>query len=156
MVSMHGIERDVRLSPGETAEIAGFEWHFVGLRERQGPNFIADQAQFDISRNGEHVTTVLPEKRHYMVRDTVMTNAGINPGFFRDLFVAMGEPVDGEMAWAVRIQYKPLIRWIWLGSIFMAVGGFLAVSDRRYRVRQRRERTASGRESGLSLEEAKA
>ncbi len=156
MVSMHGVERDVRMSPGDTAEIAGFEWHFVGLREREGANFIADQARFDISRDGNHVTTVLPEKRHYMVRDTVMTNAGIDPGFFRDLFVAMGEPVDGELAWSVRIQHKPLIRWIWLGSIFMAAGGFLAVSDRRYRVRQRRERTASDRESGLSFEEAKA
>ncbi len=143
VVSLHGVERDVRMSPGDTAEIAGFEWHFVGMRERQGANFIADQAQFDISRDGKHVATVLPEKRHYIVRGTVMTNAGINPGFFRDLFVAMGEPVDGAMAWAVRIQYKPLIRWIWLGSIFMAIGGFLAVSDKRYRIRQPHARRAS-------------
>lgn len=149
VVSIHGVERDIRMSPGDTADIAGFEWHFVGMRERQGPNFIADQAQFDISRDGRHVATVLPEKRQYVVRGTVMTNAGINPGFFRDLFVALGEPVDGAMAWAVRIQYKPLIRWIWLGSIFMAIGGFLAVSDRRYRVRQPHVRRAP-RESGES------
>jgi len=158
MVSIQGVERDVRMSPGDTAEIAGFEWTFVGLRERQGPNFVADQARFDISRDGKPVTSVFPEKRHYLVRGSVMTNAGISPGLFRDLFVALGEPVDGQLAWAVRIQYKPLIRWIWLGSIFMALGGVLAISDKRYRVRQRQKvaNDAPGNAGADRLQEARA
>jgi len=71
-----------------------------------------------------------------------MTNAGISPGLFRDLFVALGESVEGEVAWSVRIQYKPLVRWLWLGALMMAAGGAFAVSDKRYRVRQRRTVTA--------------
>ncbi|MDX1589060.1 MAG: cytochrome c-type biogenesis CcmF C-terminal domain-containing protein, partial [Oleiphilaceae bacterium] len=140
-----GVERDIRMSPGDTAQVAGLEWTFVGMREREGKNFVADQGRFDIRRDGQRVTTVFPEKRHYPVQGSVMTDAGISPGLFRDLFVALGEPVDGDQAWAVRIQYKPLIRWIWLGAIFMAAGGILAVSDKRYRVRQSVVKRASGK-----------
>ena len=137
MVSIHGVEQDRRMAPGDRLEVAGYEWHFADLGERQGPNFTAQSATFDIYREGEKVTTVYPEKRHYPVRDSIMTNAGISAGVLKDLFVALGENVEGQTAWSVRIQYKPMVRWIWGGALFMALGGAFAVSDRRYRVRQR-------------------
>ncbi|PAU81379.1 heme lyase NrfEFG subunit NrfE [Halovibrio salipaludis] len=143
MVSIHGVEQDRRMAPGDRLEIAGYEWHFADLGERQGPNFTAQRATFDIYREGEKVTTVYPEKRHYPVRDSVMTNAGISAGVLKDLFVALGENVEGQTAWSVRIQYKPMVRWIWGGAIFMALGGAFAVSDRRYRVRQRQTVTVA-------------
>jgi cytochrome c-type biogenesis protein CcmF len=142
MVSMHGVEQDRRMAPGDRVEVAGFEWHFADLGEREGANFTAERARFDVYRDGDLVATVFPEKRHYPVRMNVMTNAGISPGLFRDLFVALGESVEGEVAWSVRIQYKPLVRWLWLGALMMAAGGAFAVSDKRYRVRQRRTVTA--------------
>ncbi|MYL27010.1 MULTISPECIES: heme lyase CcmF/NrfE family subunit [Halomonadaceae] len=143
MVSIHGVEQDRRMAPGDRLEVAGYEWHFADLGERQGPNFTAQRATFDIYREGEKVTTVYPEKRHYPVRDSVMTNAGISAGVLKDLFVALGENVEGQTAWSVRIQYKPMVRWIWGGALFMALGGAFAVSDRRYRVRQRQTVTVA-------------
>ena len=143
MVSIHGVEQDRRMAPGDRLEVAGYEWHFADLGERQGPNFTAQRATFDIYREGEKVTTVYPEKRHYPVRGSVMTNAGISAGVLKDLFVALGENVEGQTAWSVRIQYKPMVRWIWGGALFMALGGAFAVSDRRYRVRQRQTVTVA-------------
>lgn len=143
MVSIHGVEQDRRMAPGDRLKIAGYEWHFADLDEREGPNFTAQRATFDIYRDGERVTTVYPEKRHYPVRGNVMTNAGISPGILKDLFVALGDNVEGQTAWSVRIQYKPLVRWIWGGALVMALGGAFAVSDRRYRIRQRRTVTAA-------------
>ena len=142
MVSMHGVEQERRMSPGDRIEVAGYEWHFVDLGRRDGPNYKADRARFDVYSDGERVTTVYPEKRHYPVRNNVLTEAGIDSGLFRDLFVALGDSVDGEVAWSVRLQYKPLVRWIWFGAVLMALGGAFAISDRRYRVRQRRTVTA--------------
>ena len=143
MVSIHGVEQDRRMAPGDRLEIAGYEWHFVDMSEHQGPNYTARRATFDIYRNGERVTTVYPEKRHYPVRESVMTNAGISPGLLKDLFVALGDNVEGQAAWSVRIQYKPMVRWIWGGAVLMALGGAFAVSDRRYRVRQRQTVTVA-------------
>ena len=142
VVSMHGVEEERRMSPGERVEVAGYAWHFADLGRYEGQNYTADRARFEVYGEGERIATVYPEKRHYSVRNSVMTEAGINGGLFRDLFVAMGESIEGEVAWSVRIQYKPLVRWLWLGALMMALGGALAVSDRRYRVRQRRTVTA--------------
>ncbi|SFM17882.1 heme lyase CcmF/NrfE family subunit [Marinobacter zhejiangensis] len=136
VVSNYGVERDVRMSPGETAELGDLRFTFSEVGERQGPNFVAQYGRFDITRDGKLVATLYPEKRQYRVQRNVMTEAGIDAGLTRDLFVALGERV-GDNAWAVRIQYKPLIRWLWLGSLFMAFGGFLAIADRRYRIRER-------------------
>ncbi|WP_166260949.1 heme lyase CcmF/NrfE family subunit [Marinobacter salicampi] len=137
VVANYGVERDVRMSPGDTASIGEFQFEFVAMGSRQGANFTAQTAQIDITRDGNRVSTVYPEKRRYNVQRSVMTEAGIDAGLFRDLFVAVGEKVD-DKAWAIRLQYKPFIRWIWLGSLFMAIGGVLAVADRRYRIKDRK------------------
>jgi cytochrome c-type biogenesis protein CcmF len=136
VVSSYGVERDVRLAPGESAQIGNLSFRFAALSEHEGPNYTAERGTFEITRNGEPVTTLYPEKRGYRVQRNVMTEAGIDGGLFRDLFVALGEPV-GDTAWAVRIQFKPLVRWVWLGPIFMALGGILAIADKRYRIRVR-------------------
>lgn len=136
IVSNYGIERDIRMGPGDTAQIRDYTFTFASLGERDGANFTAQVARFDISKDGRHVATIYPEKRHYTVQRAVMTEAGIHARLSRDLFVAMGEPV-GSQAWAVRVQYKPMIRWIWLGALFMAIGGFLAIADKRYRIREK-------------------
>ncbi|TBW59409.1 heme lyase CcmF/NrfE family subunit [Marinobacter halodurans] len=151
VVTNYGVERDVRMVPGETVEMSGLTFHFDSLRHRQGPNYSAEQGRFVITREGEPVTTLYPEKRVYAVQRNVMTEAGIDGGLFRDLFVALGEPV-GDDAWAVRIQYKPLVRWVWLGAIFMALGGALAIADRRYRMRVTRESPETAKQEPSSPE----
>jgi len=106
----------------------------VGMTQRQGANFTANVGNFEVFRDGSAVSSIRPEKREYRVRRSMMTEAGIDAALSRDLFVAVGEQLSSN-AWAIRIQYKPLIRCLWLGALFMACGGFLAISDRRYRVR---------------------
>ncbi|NWN91670.1 heme lyase CcmF/NrfE family subunit [Marinobacter adhaerens] len=134
VVSNYGIERDVRMVPGDTAQVEDYQFRFVGIGERRGQNFTAQYGTFEVSHEGKFVAELHPEKRQYAVGMSVMTEADIDAGLFRDIFVAVGERISDD-AWAIRLQYKPLIRWLWLGAVFMAVGGFLAVSDRRYRIR---------------------
>ncbi|MDJ0807246.1 MAG: heme lyase CcmF/NrfE family subunit [Gammaproteobacteria bacterium] len=132
MVSNYGIEEDVRMSPGDTAEIAGFEFKFEGVGRYPGPNYNADRGRFQVFKEGELIATLEPEKRTYFVQTRPMTEAAIDPGLTRDLYVSLGEPLGGG-DWSLRLYYKPYVRWIWLGSIFMALGGLLAITDRRYR-----------------------
>ncbi len=134
VVNNYGIERNVRMSPGDTASAGDYQFRFASVGEREGANFTAMVATFEITRDGKPVATIYPERRRYTVQRNVMTEAGIDPGFLRDVFVAMAEPVS-EDAWAVRLQYKPLVRWTWLGALVMSLGGFLAISDRRYRIK---------------------
>ena len=134
VVNNYGIERNVRMSPGDMATVGEYQFRFASVGERDGANFTAMVGRFDISRNGEPVTTLYPERRRYVVQRNVMTEAGIDAGFLRDIFVAVAEPVSSN-AWAVRLQYKPLVRWTWLGALVMAIGGFLAIADRRYRIK---------------------
>ena len=132
VVSQYSVETDLKMAVGERAEVAGYVFEFVTLERNDGPNYRADQATFDIWREGERLATLTPQKRQYLASRQIMTEAGIEVGLFRDLFVAMGEPVaDG--AWAIRLQYKPMIRWIWGGAILMGLGGIVTVFDRRYR-----------------------
>jgi len=98
----------------------------------RGPNYLADQAEFNVTSGGDFVAKLRPEKRFYSVAQNVMTEADIDPGLFRDVFVALGEEV-GESAWAVRIDVKPFVRWIWLGGLLVALGGFVTLLDKRYR-----------------------
>ncbi|MEX0729374.1 MAG: heme lyase CcmF/NrfE family subunit [Aquisalimonadaceae bacterium] len=137
VVTTHEVETFHRLSPGETVETAGYTWRFDGVSNVQGPNYSAVEGRVVVSRGDSPVTVLRPQKRHYPVRDEIMTQAGINAGFGRDLFATLGERVGEDGAWVVRLHYKPLVRWIWLGAIFMAVGGALAASDRRYRLELR-------------------
>ncbi|MCR9104075.1 MAG: heme lyase CcmF/NrfE family subunit [Gammaproteobacteria bacterium] len=134
--SQYAIEHDLKMQPGDSRELAGYEFRFMSVAQVPGPNYVADEARFEVWRNGELLTRLAPQKRRYLASGQVMTEAAIDAGVFRDLFVAMGEPVGVEGAWAIRLHYKPMIRWMWFGAIMMAAGGFATVLDRRYR-RQR-------------------
>ena len=136
VVSNYGIERDVRMVPGDSATVGDYQFVFQDIGQRQGQNFIAETGSFEVLKGGDTVALLHPEKRRYAVGMSVMTEADIDAGLFRDIFVAIGERID-DNAWAIRLQYKPLVRWLWLGALFMAAGGFLAISDRRYRIRDR-------------------
>ncbi len=133
-VESYKIEKDVALKPGGTYTIAGYEFRFVNAVDERGPNYDAVQALVEVTRDGKPVTILLPQKRHFRVQQTDNSKAAISVNWSRDLFVAMGNPL-GEGAWSMRIQYKPLVRYIWLGAFVMAVGGLVAATDRRYRLR---------------------
>jgi len=133
LVSFHEVERDIRMGPGDRASIGEYAFVFDSLDNYQGPNFDSTRGHFQVSYQGEPVVILHPEKRTYHASGQIMTEAAIDAGFWRDLYVAMGEPLDDGNAWAVRIYFKPGIRWIWLGSLIMAFGGVLALSDKRYR-----------------------
>jgi cytochrome c-type biogenesis protein CcmF len=132
LTSQYNEERDMKMSPGEEYVLAGYRFSFDALEQVRGANYVADQAAFTVYRGQQEVVRLFPEKRRYLASGQVMTEASIDAGVFRDLFVAMGEPI-GDGAWAIRLHYKPFIRWIWGGAILMACGGFLTLADRRYR-----------------------
>lgn len=134
MVMSYHQEKDVRLEPGSTYELSGYEFKFLGTKEIEGPNYSAQQGHLEVSKQGEKVTDLYPQKREYvaMGNPMPMTEASVDTNLIRDIYAAMGEPL-GEKAWSLRLYYKPMISWIWLGCLLMTVGGILAVSDRRYR-----------------------
>jgi cytochrome c-type biogenesis protein CcmF len=133
-VESYKIEKDVALKPGGSFLIAGYDFRFVSAMNVRGPNYDAVEATVEVTRGGKPVTTLKPQKRHFWVQQTDNSKAAISVNWARDLFVAMGDPL-GESAWSMRIQYKPLVRYIWLGALVMAIGGFVAATDRRYRVK---------------------
>ena len=141
MVKGFEVEQDVRMNVGETATIGGYTFRFDGTQDVKGPNYVAARGIFHVSQDGREVTVMYPEKRRYFVQNQTMTEAAISPGFARDLYVSLGEPLD-DGAWSVRLYHKPFIDWIWGGCLVMAVGGVLAVSDRRYRLAWRRKEAA--------------
>ncbi len=132
VTSAYSIETDMGMQPGESVEIAGYQFEFAGTRHVDGPNYQAEEGVVNITRGGKEVATLLPQKRVYRVQQNPMTEAGIDGRLRRDLFVALGEPL-GNGAWSMRIQYKPMIRLIWLGCLIMSLGGLIALSDPRYR-----------------------
>lgn len=134
LTSVGSLERDLRMTPGMEFKLDGYQFVFEGMSRRQGPNYVADRGNVRVIRDGREVAVLHPEKRIYLAQQAPTTEAGIQGGFTRDLFVALGEPL-GDGAWAVRVQIKPFVRWIWLGALLMALGGSLAASDRRYRAR---------------------
>jgi cytochrome c-type biogenesis protein CcmF len=136
MVKTYEVERDLKMDVGDTTEIAGYVFTYRGVRELQGPNYVAAQGQIDVTRGDKPVTTLKPEKRVYRVQQNPMTEAAIDTGFTRDLYVSLGEPAGGN-AWIVRVYYKPFVDWIWGGCVLMALGGLLAATDRRYRATRR-------------------
>ena len=136
----YSVERDLRMAPGDQLQLGGFEFRFDGVREVPGPNYRSQTGTLAVTREGRLVTVLTPEKRRYL-GGQVMTEAGIDAGLARDLYVALGEPL-GEGAWGVRLHVKPGVRWIWLGAALMALGGAVAAGDRRYRVRQRQSAPA--------------
>jgi len=131
------IERDVALGIGDTVNVQGYDFEVKDFQEVKGSNFDGIQAQVEVSKNGREVTTLYPEKRTYVVSMMPMTEAAIDASLMRDLYVALGEPIaQGKNQWAVRIYVKPLIRWIWLGAIIMALGSLLSILDKRYRIKK--------------------
>ncbi|MCW5461953.1 cytochrome c-type biogenesis CcmF C-terminal domain-containing protein, partial [Pseudomonas aeruginosa] len=132
--SQYSAQRDLRMSPGDTVELGGYHFLFDGAKHHEGPNYTSDKGSIHVSRDGKEIATLHPEKRLYTVQSSMMTEAGIDAGFTRDLYVALGEPLENG-AWAVRVHVKPFVRWIWFGGLLMGLGGALAALDRRYRVK---------------------
>ncbi len=139
MVRGHEVERDVKMETGDTTEVRGYTFTFRGVRELEGPNYVAAQGLVEVSRNGRKLLDMKPEKRVYRVQQNPMTEADIDTGLTRDLYVSLGEPVGNTGAWIVRIYVKPFVDWIWGGCLLMALGGALAASDRRYRAKVKAE-----------------
>jgi cytochrome c-type biogenesis protein CcmF len=125
---------DIRvINEGDSYELAGHTFTLSDVSREQGPNYMTTKARFDISKDGREIATLYPEKRFYPVAEMPTTEAAIDNGFLRDIYVVIGDPQDNG-GWAVRAYYKPLANWIWGGSILMALGGALSLTDRRYRV----------------------
>jgi len=134
LTSTYSIERDVRMAPGDTLDMSGYQFHFHGVQLAEGPNYTAQQGSLTVTHDGKTVAELHPQKRVYRVQKMPMTEAAIDAGVFRDLFVAIGEPLGEGDAWALRVYYKSFIRWIWMGGVLMAVGGLLGAMDKRYRM----------------------
>jgi cytochrome c-type biogenesis protein CcmF len=139
-VQSYKVEKDFALGIGDAASVGGYEFRLTALRDVQGPNFAGIEADIDVSRDGERMTVLRPQKRAYNSGGNPMTEAGIEVGPARDLFAALGDDL-GQGRWSLRLQYKPLIRYIWLGAILIALGGAIAALDRRYRIRARARAT---------------
>jgi cytochrome c-type biogenesis protein CcmF len=141
MVKGYESDADVKIRAGETVELAGYVFRFDGVSRVAGPNYTAAQARIEVTRNGKPVTVMRPERRVYTVQEQIMTEADIHPGLTRDLYVSLGDPLDANGTWLLKVQHKPFVDWIWGGCLLMALGGLVAASDRRYRVaiRQRKD-----------------
>ena len=133
--SGYSVQRDLRMTPGDRVMLGDYQFRFDGVGARNGPNYHSDYGSVTVYQDGHQMTVLHPEKRLYTTMP--MTEAAIDPGFTRDIYVALGEPLGGDGSWALRLHIKPFVRWIWLGAILMALGGALAISDRRYRIKIR-------------------
>ncbi|MDP1644019.1 MAG: heme lyase CcmF/NrfE family subunit [Thiobacillus sp.] len=138
VVANYSTERDVRMEVNSYAELAGYTFTFRGTTAHDGPNYRAARGTLEVSKDGRPVATLHPEKRVYNASAMAMTEASVHPNIFRDIYVAMGEQLDDQGAWTVRLFHKPFINWLWFGALFMVVGGFMAASDKRYRIALRR------------------
>jgi len=141
IVTGYQSEQDVRMETGDTVNAGGYEFKLNAVTPVTGPNYQAARAEIVVSKNGAEVERLYPEKRNYTASGNVMTETAIDTGLFRDLYVSLGEPVNNR-AWSVRVYYKPFVDWIWGGALLMAIGGGLALSDRRYAVAARKQREA--------------
>jgi cytochrome c-type biogenesis protein CcmF len=138
LVKGYDSEKDVKLRAGESVELGGYVFRLEEVSDVRGPNYVAARAQMTVTRDGKPVTKLAPEKRIYTVQQMPMTEAAIDAGLTRDLYVSLGDAL-GDGAWLVRVQVKPFVDWIWVGCLIMALGGLLAASDRRYRYSLKRE-----------------
>ena len=142
LVMGYPAERDVRMFPGEHVTVSGYTFVFNGTKEVRGPNYTSTQGDFTVVRDGKEIARLHPEKRVYFgSRSMPMTEAAIRHSITGDVYVSLGEPV-GEGGWIVRAYRKPFVTWIWWGTILMAIGGFIAMLDRRYRVRSNKRKAA--------------
>ena len=140
MVNAYQAEKDVKMEVGDTVTVGAYTFKFNGVRQEKGPNYMALIGDVDLLKDGQMARKMFPEKRSYFTSSMPMTEAAIDTGFLRDVYVSLGEPIDKahpEAAWAVRVYYKPFVDWIWGGCVLMALGGLLAITDRRYRIKSR-------------------
>jgi cytochrome c-type biogenesis protein CcmF len=154
MVQTYEVEKDMRMDVGDTVTMGGYTFRFDGVTEVEGPNYTANRGQVFITRDGEMEAVLFPEKRSYFVQTMPMTEAAIDTGLFRDLYVSLGEPV-GDGAWSVRVYYKPFVDWIWGGCLVMALGGLLAITDKRYRLVSRKLRTGAKKAADTAVASSK-
>ncbi len=139
MTESLSIEKDVAATPGSIISLRGYDFRFDGVRKVEGPNYIADRGTVIIKKSGEIIATLHPEKRMYASGGNSMTEAAIHSRLHRDLYVALGEPLDNKGSWALRLYVKPFIRFIWLGTLLMAIGGFIVSFDKRFKRRNANE-----------------
>jgi cytochrome c-type biogenesis protein CcmF len=131
VVSQENEERDLRMAVGDIETLGAYRFELMSLGQQAGPNYLADQAVFEVRRDQELIAVLVPEKRRYFASGQIMTEAAIDARLWRDLYIALGEPI-GEQAWAVRLQYKPMVRWLWLGALMIGLGALVTAFDRRY------------------------
>ena len=144
MVTQYESERDVRMAPGDTVKTGDYQIRFLGVEGISGPNYNAAEGNLELLKDGQLVMPLHPEKRKYLSSAMPMTEAFIDPGLTRDIYVSLGDPLEGgDGAWSVRVYYKPFVSWIWGGAVLMALGGLLAASDRRYRLKSTAARAGS-------------
>ena len=141
IVNGYETERDVRMEVGSVVNVGGYTFQFNGVKDVVGPNYLSVKGDIAVLKDGEFLRNLHPEKRTYNASGMAMTEAAIDTGIFRDLYVALGEPLSND-EWVVRVYHKPFVDWVWFGCVLMAIGGILAVTDRRYRlkIRKRREK----------------
>jgi cytochrome c-type biogenesis protein CcmF len=142
MVGGYEEEKDVRMEPNEVVRVGNYDLTFKGVTQVEGPNYIAQRGVFEMRQNGKLLREMYPEKRDYFSSTMPMTEAAIDIGFTRDIYVSLGEPLEG-LAWAVRVYNKPFVDWIWGGCLLMALGGFMAIADRRYRIAKIRQHASA-------------
>ena len=154
LTSVYSTEKDLRMAPGEQYQLGGYLFQFEGVKKVAGVNYDASEGRVRVSRNGQPVALLEPQKRIYHVRTMPMTEAAIDPGLLRDLFVALGEPLGKHGAWSLRIYHKPFIRWIWMGALLMGLGGAVAASDRRYYRAKAADRPTATQPTSITVEAA--
>lgn len=154
LVKGYETSSEVLMRVEDTASVGGYDFHFIDSEEVTGPNYKGVRVTLEVTRKGARVATLYPEKRVYNVQTMNMTESAIDTGLFRDLYVALGE-VRNKNEWVVRIQHKPMVDWIWCGCLLMALGGVLAVSDRRYRLPAQRRQTLNAVATPTSQAELK-
>jgi len=142
------VERDVRMGVGDDVSIAPYTFRLVGMKNVQGPNYQAVRAEVEVLRDGKRLEVLWPEKRRYVSSAMPMTEAAIDSGFMRDLYVSMGDRLEGDRPeWSMRVYYKPFVPWLWGGVLLMVFGGVAAALDRRYR----KSRMTAGVMEGVSV-----
>ena len=149
ITSQHSVDTHQRMKVNDKIEFADYKFHLKDLRILSGPNYQATEAVVDVIKNEQLITTLRSQKRIYTVRNMPMTEAGIDAGFTRDIYISLGEQLD-DGAWSIRLYHKPFVRWIWLGAILMAIGGLLAIIDRRYRIDRLLKKTSSNNNEAIS------
>ena len=146
VVSQENQERDLRMAVGDIETLGAYRFELMSLAQQSGPNYLADQAVFEVRRDQQLIAVLTPEKRRYFASGQIMTEAAIDASLWRDLYIALGEPI-GDQAWAVRLQYKPMVRWLWLGGLMIGLGALITAFDRRYRSQRS---TVSATEPGVA------